>query len=1236
MQKQLKKAFGILLVISILLTAFPLTASAAPVRTDAGVGDDPSFTTMSVSSAESLKAYLEMDGDYQINIIADLSYRIGKKGDIANACPEYWCKLGSGVKVVDMQGYDFSLYCDSKDTQSRNGSAMFKITSGAEFVLNDTVGNGTLNYNAMLKEGYDNRDVRDIFKVSGGKLTVNGGRVIAGRRSDKHIIDLGYAYLQVNGHGIVMHNGETVINGGRIEGRGEIHLKNCAAVKANGGSLTVNDGDVVGYGNADALSVDNSAAVTVRSGYFDVYKNDEEVYTEPNTVSAPKYGNIGIPGRAFSHDSNLSRTKVWRKGRGELSALDVRGGAVLEISDRVLVEPKNVTATAQYSFDGATWNDITASTVINWDKQSNLKFRCFDSPFFTQRRIYDKVSHYYPAHRGSISLSPGGEALSDGLSDMRNSRDNDAFNGYTATEAQAALDLYDYKNQAAVLENGKTYYLQLSATEYYKGTHTYRRTVSPANNIQIKITQPTAVPTLNVDFDWSLDDNGNLVVMPKGDATRTYLDNLRVQGVIGSYKARITYLNKSNTNTTYNYGDNFIGRWGHNDIRRGVSTLKLIVDIYRGSVLQKTFTKSASVVYPPDMTADKTADSNNAIYFYPSSSDRSVTFTATGGSASSVFWVKNGTKITGATGATYRVDDAASASGWYSLGYTYSGTDYYGVQEFYVGMKNGTRSVTVSKSSSSCTITSPSSTTPTFTVNTTGTGWGTISKYRWEIVDVPEGLTGYTRYRTLSTKTATLSEIFSRTDATFFLQGSYTLQCRVTDTLGNQQTGSPVTVTVSRPATDLTVSCGGEDVTGKFIAFSSTSDTAALETTMLPVNAVSSNTTFFSSSDTSVCSVTSSGVIQAKSPGTATVTIVNGSINKTVTVYVPKTQFTLTIPQSYLNAVPGEIAYQGAITVPGGSGFTAELTWSVANGNYYSEMPDGAAFEGETCYCPQVIIYPDSGVAYPSVKEQNRELWNIEYGNIDITINGATYYGKANGYYSYMTSAPLSRGDRSCDYIYLFLDPTEKLIDPRDEYLNLVEFEVEIPLAGQSAMKLENGNVAQLAASVLTDGIAFGGDSLVEITDTSTIKDNSLSNDATTAFPEGGVFEAGKTYRYGVWLLKDRDYRTPDGGVVRFEESTSAYCLGMRTLTTATYAESGMLVGYIYFTVEEPEFTLGDVNSDGRINIKDVTAIQRALADYEQLTIAQMRAADVNGDGFVTIEDATRLQQYLALFFDEL
>ena len=118
--------------------------------------------------------------------------------------------------------------------------------------------------------------------------------------------------------------------------------------------------------------------------------------------------------------------------------------------------------------------------------------------------------------------------------------------------------------------------------------------------------------------------------------------------------------------------------------------------------------------------------------------------------------------------------------------------------------------------------------------------------------------------------------------------------------------------------------------------------------------------------------------------------------------------------------------------------------------------------------------------------------------------------------------------------------------------------------------------------------------------------------------------------------MTDRDYRTPDGGVVRFEESTSAFCLGMRTLTTATYAESGMLVGYIYFTVEEPEFTLGDVNSDGRINIKDVTAIQRALADYEQLTIAQMRAADVNGDGFVTIEDATRLQQYLALFFDEL
>ena len=59
-------------------------------------------------------------------------------------------------------------------------------------------------------------------------------------------------------------------------------------------------------------------------------------------------------------------------------------------------------------------------------------------------------------------------------------------------------------------------------------------------------------------------------------------------------------------------------------------------------------------------------------------------------------------------------------------------------------------------------------------------------------------------------------------------------------------------------------------------------------------------------------------------------------------------------------------------------------------------------------------------------------------------------------------------------------------------------------------------------------------------------------------------------------------------------------------------------------------YALGDTNLDGRINICDITAIQRHLAETEPFSDEQLALADTNGDGAVTIDDATHLQMYLA------
>ena len=57
---------------------------------------------------------------------------------------------------------------------------------------------------------------------------------------------------------------------------------------------------------------------------------------------------------------------------------------------------------------------------------------------------------------------------------------------------------------------------------------------------------------------------------------------------------------------------------------------------------------------------------------------------------------------------------------------------------------------------------------------------------------------------------------------------------------------------------------------------------------------------------------------------------------------------------------------------------------------------------------------------------------------------------------------------------------------------------------------------------------------------------------------------------------------------------------------------------------------LGDANADGKVNVNDVTAIQRHLAEVEIIEGVYYHAADTDASGIVDVIDATNLQSYLA------
>ena len=49
-------------------------------------------------------------------------------------------------------------------------------------------------------------------------------------------------------------------------------------------------------------------------------------------------------------------------------------------------------------------------------------------------------------------------------------------------------------------------------------------------------------------------------------------------------------------------------------------------------------------------------------------------------------------------------------------------------------------------------------------------------------------------------------------------------------------------------------------------------------------------------------------------------------------------------------------------------------------------------------------------------------------------------------------------------------------------------------------------------------------------------------------------------------------------------------------------------------SAEEGRVLLGDVNLDGKVNIRDVTLLQKYVANIVELSETQLRAIDANGD----------------------
>lgn len=85
-------------------------------------------------------------------------------------------------------------------------------------------------------------------------------------------------------------------------------------------------------------------------------------------------------------------------------------------------------------------------------------------------------------------------------------------------------------------------------------------------------------------------------------------------------------------------------------------------------------------------------------------------------------------------------------------------------------------------------------------------------------------------------------------------------------------------------------------------------------------------------------------------------------------------------------------------------------------------------------------------------------------------------------------------------------------------------------------------------------------------------------------------------------------------------------------LSTVLILAAAIIVSVLALSATVTAFAgnlLGDADNDGKVTIKDVTCIQRFLAELATGEISEA-AADVDGNGEINISDATFIQMWLA------
>ena len=130
---------------------------------------------------------------------------------------------------------------------------------------------------------------------------------------------------------------------------------------------------------------------------------------------------------------------------------------------------------------------------------------------------------------------------------------------------------------------------------------------------------------------------------------------------------------------------------------------------------------------------------------------------------------------------------------------------------------------------------------------------------------------------------------------------------------------------------------------------------------------------------------------------------------------------------------------------------------------------------------------------------------------------------------------------------------------------------------------------------------------------------------------------SGKQYVLLVAEGTPDSYTITENSILYIDQAGSDGSISFPAFIPKNIADSVVLLGGEFADGSSPkvlgtivsQYTLGDVNDDGRVNGLDTTMLMRALGRLETLTGNQEKAADVTKDGRVNGLDTTKLMRVL-------